>query len=69
MSELKKVTLDGVEYSVPEMTDQQKAILSQISNIEQKLHDLRFQTDQLTVAKEAFVGMLKQSLTQPEGQA
>ena len=62
MSELTKITLDGVDYNVADLNDQQKVFLSQITNIEQKLGDLQFQAHQLAVAKEAFVGMLKQSL-------
>lgn len=64
MSELNKITLDGVDYSVADMDDRQKAILSQITDINQKLGSLQFQAEQLTVAKDAFVGLLKQALEQ-----
>ena len=62
MSELQKISIDGVDYNVADLTDQQKGILSHITDIEQKLGGLQFQASQLSVAKEAFVGMLKQSL-------
>lgn len=65
MSELKTITLDGTDYSVADMTDQQKGMLAQITDTSQKLEQLQFQAQQLAVAKDAFIGMLKQSLTVP----
>lgn len=62
MSELNKISLDGKDYQVADLNDQQKGILSQITDIEQKLGNLQFQAHQLAVAKDAFVGLLKQSL-------
>lgn len=64
MNELKTITIDGTDYTVADMTDQQKAMLAQVTDINQKLGNLQFQADQLAVAKEAFVGMLKQALEQ-----
>ena len=64
MNDLKTVSLDGVEYPVETMTDQQKMFVSQLADINQKLGNLQFQADQLAVAKEAFVGMLKKALEQ-----
>lgn len=67
MSELKTITLDGVDYDVATMTDQQKTYLAQITDINQRLGSIQFQAEQLAVAKNAFVVMLKDSLTQPQG--
>ena len=65
MSELQKISIDGTEYNVADMTDQQKGMLMQITDINQKLGNLQFQAEQLTVAREAFTQMLKTSLTAP----
>ena len=62
MSELKTITIDGAEHSFDSLSDQQKSMVAQINDLNQKLAGLQFQADQLAVAKEAFIGMLKQSL-------
>ena len=64
MSELKTISIDGTDYDVASLTDAQKNMLSQITDINQKLGNLQFQADQLSVAKDAFVQLLKQSLEQ-----
>ena len=50
-------------------TDQQKNLLAQVTDINQKLGNLQFQADQLSVAKDAFVNLLKQALTAPASEA
>ena len=65
MNELKTIQIDGTEYEVANFTDQQKALLAQVTDINQKLGNLQFQADQLVVAKDAFVQILKNSLTKP----
>ena len=66
MSDLKTITIDGVDHDFSAFTDQQKLFVAQINNLSQKLDELHFQADQLSVAKTAFVGMLKQSLENKE---
>ena len=65
MNELKTIQIDGTEYEVANFTDQQKALLAQVTDINQKLGNLQFQMDQLGVAREAFVNLLKTALTPP----
>ena len=69
MNELKTIQIDGTEYEVANFTDQQKALLAQVTDINQKLGNLQFQADQLVVAKDAFVNLLKQALTAPASEA
>lgn len=64
MSELKTISIDGVEHDYASFTDQQKAFVAQINDLNQKLGQLQMQADQFAVAKDAFVQMLKASLTQ-----
>ena len=65
MNELKTITIDGTDYAVADLNDQQKGFLAQITDLDQKLNHLQFQAHQLAVAKEGFVGMLKAALTAP----
>lgn len=48
------VTIDGVEYQADDLTDEVKYMIAQVKDIDDKLANLRFQMDQLTVAKNAF---------------
>jgi len=66
MSELKTISIDGVEHDFANLTDQQKVYVAQINNLNQKLGELQFQADQMAVAKDAFIQMLKASLTPTE---
>ena len=62
MNELKTISIDGVEHDFTAFTDQQKAMVAQINDINEKLNQIQFQAMQLQVARDAFVGMLKSSL-------
>lgn len=62
MNELKTITIDGVEHDFTTFTNEQKAYVAQINDLNQKLGGLQMQADQFSVARDAFVGMLKQSL-------
>jgi hypothetical protein len=46
-----------------DMTQQQQTILNHLADLDRKINTTRFNLDQLTVGKDAFVAMLKQSLT------
>lgn len=48
------VTIDGIEYEADDLTDEVKYMIAQVKDIDEKLASLRFQMDQLTVAKNAF---------------
>ena len=63
MSDLKTISIDGVEHDYANFNDQQKAFVAQINDLNQKLGQLQMQADQFAVAKDAFVQMLKASLT------
>lgn len=64
MSEVKKTTIviDDKEYIFEDMEPNQKLMVNHIADIEQKLGNLEFNVDQLKVAKDAFLNMLKESL-------
>ena len=48
------VTIDGIEYEADDLADEVKYMIAQVKDIDDKLASLRFQMDQLTVAKNAF---------------
>jgi hypothetical protein len=64
MSEVKKtpIVINDKEYIFEDMEPNQKLMVNHIADIEQKLGNLEFNIDQLKVAKEAFLNILKESL-------
>ena len=64
-----QLVIDGVEYDVEKLTDQQKAILDHVVDLERKVNSAKFNLDQLSVGRDTFFGMLKQSLTEQPAEA
>ena len=60
------ITIDGIEYDIESMTDQQKAMLNHINDLDRKMGTTQFNLDQLSVGRQAFINMLKESLTSTE---
>jgi hypothetical protein len=58
------VTIDGTEYNLNDFTDQQRMLLEHSMDLDRKIGSCRFQLDQLTVGKDAFLSLLKQSLAE-----
>ena len=66
MTEEKKViTINDVDYTENDLTDEQKMMINHINSLQQKIGSAQFNLDQLRVGKEAFVNMLKGSLEAP----
>ena len=63
------ITINDKEYLVEDLTQEQQAMVNHISDLDRKLSSARFNLDQLTVGREAFVNMLAQSLDTPEEKA
>ena len=59
------ITIDGVDYTEDQLTDQQKAMVNHISDLDRKIGSTQFNLDQLNVGKNAFINMLAQSLEEP----
>ena len=60
--EPQKLTLFDKEYSMDELTDEQKVMVNHIADLENKMGSMAFNMDQLTVGKEAFISRLQKSL-------
>ena len=69
MTEEKKViTINDVDYTEDDLTDEQKLMINHINSLQQKITSSQFNLDQLNVGKEAFGKMLADSLniSEPE---
>lgn len=56
------ITIDGVEYTEDQLTDQQKMFIAHITSLDQKINSAKFNLDQLVVGREAFMNALKETL-------
>jgi len=56
------IYIDDVEYTFEDMTPEQQAMVQHIMDLDRKIGSAQFNLAQLTVGKDAFMGMLKQSL-------
>ena len=60
------LNLDDKEYVIEDMTDEQKAMVNHINDLQNKQNTNAFMADQLQVGKEAFINLLRTSLEAPE---
>ena len=56
------ITVNEIEYDVNDFTDEQKALLNHVQDLDRKLGNAQFNLDQLMVGREAFVARLAASL-------
>jgi len=64
-----QLMIDGVEYDVEKLNEQQKVILNHVVDLERKVASARFNLDQLSVGRDTFLDMLKRSLQEQSTQA
>ena len=60
------ITVNDKEYILEDMTDQQKAMVNHINDLDRKMSSMRFNLDQLAFGRDAFVNALAQSLEAEE---
>ena len=63
------IVINDKEYLVEDLTQEQQVMVNHVADLDRKLSSARFNLDQLTVGREAFVNMLTQSLDTPEEKA
>jgi hypothetical protein len=65
MENIKKnqVTIDDVEYAFEDMTPEQQAMVNHLVDLDRKIGSSQFNLDQLNVGKQAFLSMLRESLS------
>jgi hypothetical protein len=64
MSEKKtaSIVIDDVEYTEDQLSDEQKILINHLMDLDRKINSTQFNLAQLQVGRDAFMGMLKQSL-------
>lgn len=62
------IIVDDVEYTFEDMNDEQKTLVNHIADLDKKIASMRFNIDQLTVGRGAFVSMLSEALKTEEGE-
>ena len=67
-NEPQKLNLFDKEYLLDDLTDEQKAMVNHIADLENKISGTAFNLDQLNVGKEAFINRLKESLEEESGE-
>ena len=58
------ITINDKDYSVEDLTDNQKAFIAHIQDLDRKIRSAQFNIDQLNVGREAFANMLTASLAE-----
>jgi len=56
------ISINDKEYFIEDLTDQQKNMLNHIQDLDRKLISAKFNVNQLSVGREAFISMLSNSL-------
>ena len=59
-----QIVIDGVEYDYDTFTEQQKVMTEHVADLERKVNSAKFNLDQLSVGRDSFLNMLKQSLAE-----
>ena len=62
------ITIDDVEYTEDQLTDQQKVMINHIGDLDRKIRSTQFNLDQLNVGRAAFMNMLKTPLEVAEAE-
>ena len=60
------ISLDGEEYLIEDLTDEQKQMINHVNDMQNKLNTNAFMREQLEIGKEAFVNMFRASLVAEE---
>ena len=58
------LSLDGDEYVIEDMTVEEKQMINHINDMQNKINTNLFIHEQLEVGKEAFISMLRTTLTE-----
>ena len=62
------ITINDKEYTADQLTDKQKMLISQLSDLDRKINSTRFNLDQLQVGRDTFAKMLEEDLEVPEAE-
>jgi hypothetical protein len=57
-----KVVINDVEYSVEDLSEEQRYYLAQVNDLRQKVSQLRFQLDQVSISEQHFTKLMIESV-------
>jgi hypothetical protein len=60
------IVIDDVEHMLEDMTSEQQLMVNHIADLDRKIQSTRFNLDQLSVGKDAFIKILKNTLEKTE---
>lgn len=60
------IVIDDVEYTYEDMTQEQQLLVNHVADLDRKIGSTQFNLQQLQVGKEAFINLLKESLSKKE---
>ena len=60
------ITVNNEEFFIEDMTDEQKAMINHIQDLDRKIQTSQFNLEQLNFGKNAFVNALSKSLNTQE---
>tara|TARA_R110002051_G_scaffold95463_1_gene165454 strand:- start:157 stop:384 length:228 start_codon:yes stop_codon:yes gene_type:complete len=60
------VTINGVEYNVDDLTQEQVAMVNHVADLDRKISSSQFNLDQLNVGRGAFMNLLTESLKEDD---
>ena len=63
------ITINDVEYTEDQLTDQQKVMVNHIGDLDRKIRSAQFNMDQLKMGRMAFMQSLTASLEAPAEEA
>ena len=61
------ITIDDKEYKVSDLTEEQISLVNHVADLDKKLSSARFNVDQLTVGRGAFMNLLTENLAKESG--
>ena len=61
----KTIKINDKEYTEDQLTDQQKVIINHVADLDRKISSTKFNLEQLSVGRGAFVDMITKSLEEP----
>jgi len=59
------ITINDVEYTEDQLTDQQKVMINHVADLDRKIKSTQFNLDQLSVGRSAFINLITASLEAP----
>jgi septal ring factor EnvC (AmiA/AmiB activator) len=62
--EKKTITVNDQTHNIEDLSEQQVTMVNHLQDLERKISNARFNVDQLSVGREAFIKLLEESLSE-----